>query len=192
MSNHQASKPNSKKPNNIKFQSEQPLLSILVTHASQKGHTLTDLAKALGVTYTRLAQWRRGDAHISTASKFVYGNAAKYLGIPAVFVAILAGVFNLEDFVWPSTDALSLRLTRELARMRQDPYIGAFMPASIETAPQDIKLFVAFLFNELAPESIPGHRAHYLISALQASAMTHSPTASPGKSRELGSGTHLF
>jgi hypothetical protein len=38
---------------------EQVLLWILVAQATQRGDTLAKLAKALGVTYERLAQWRR-------------------------------------------------------------------------------------------------------------------------------------
>ena len=61
---------------------EQPLLRVLVSEATRRGDTLAALAKELGVTYERLAQWRRNDALIAKAHRSVHEKAATYLGLP--------------------------------------------------------------------------------------------------------------
>ena len=71
---------------------EQPLLRALVAEAARRGDTLAGLAKALGVSYERLAQWRRNVSAIRNAHGFVHENAARYLGVPTVLVLVLAGV----------------------------------------------------------------------------------------------------
>lgn len=134
---------------------EQPLLRALVTEATRRGDSLAGLAKKLGVTYERLAQWRRGDAAISKANRSVQEKAAQYLGLPTILILVMGGLGELKDFVWPHQDSLKDRVGRELERLRQDPYLGAFVPNELLGAEPAIKLFVMFLFHEL--ESETGH-----------------------------------
>ena len=134
---------------------EQPLLRLLVAEATRRGDTLAELAKVLGVTYERLAQWRRGAAQISKATRSAHQKAASYLGLPTVLILVLSGMTELSDFVWPQRESLRTRLGREIERMRQDPYLGAFVPKELATAEPAIKLFVTFMFHEL--ESGPRH-----------------------------------
>lgn len=145
----------------------QPLLRALAGEAKKRGDSLAMLAKALGVTYVRLAQWRRNDADIGAANRSVHKNAASYLGIPPAFVPFLAGTLGLEDFVWPAKESLDTRISRELKKMRRDSYVGAFMPEALESAPREVKLFVTFLYRELTIETMPGQRTNHLISELQ-------------------------
>lgn len=128
---------------------EQPLLQALVAEATRRGDTLAELAKMLGVTYERLAQWRRGDAVISKATKSVHEKAAKYLGVPTILILVMSGFGGLSDFVWPDKDPLRDRVGREIERLRQNPYIGPFVPAELANAEPAVKLFVTFLFHEL-------------------------------------------
>lgn len=128
---------------------EQPLLKILVAEASKRGETLASLAKALGVTYERLAQWRRNDAVIGNAHRSVHQKAAQYLGLPTVLVLAFAGWVGLHEFVWPGEESLKVRVDRELERLRQDPYVGPFVPRELASAAPAVKLFVTFLFHEL-------------------------------------------
>ena len=137
-------------------QVEQPLLCALVSEATRRGHTLSALAKELGVTYARLAQWRRNDAQIATAHRSVLENAATYLGLPTVLVLLMAGFARLEDFIWPSKDPLKDRVGRELERMRQDPCIGPFVPQELASASPPVKLFAAFMFHELHEDRASG------------------------------------
>lgn len=128
---------------------EQPLLRALVLEATRRGDTLATLAKELGVTYVRLAQWRRNDALIAKAHRSVHEKAAAYLGLPTVLVLLMAGFAGINDFVWPGKDSLKNRVERELERMRQDAYIGPFVPRELATASPAVKLFATFMFHEL-------------------------------------------
>lgn len=134
---------------------EQPLLQALVAEATRRGDSLASLAKILGVTYERLAQWRRGDAAISKANRSVHEKAAQYLGLPTILILVMGGLGELRDFVWPHQDSLKDRVGREVERLRQDPYLGAFVPTELLSAEPAVKLFVTFLFHEL--EAGPGH-----------------------------------
>lgn len=149
---------------------EQPLLRALVSEATRRGDTLAALARVLGVTYERLAQWRRGDAVINKATRPVHEKAAKYLGLPTMLVLVMAGFGGLEDFVWPGKDPLKDRLGRELERLRQDPYIGSFAPAELSKASPAIKLFVVFLYHELEGHTGPGRSSYRWLNALQQAA----------------------
>lgn len=125
----------------------------------------------LGVTYERLAQWRRGDAVISKATRSVHEKAAKYMGLPTILVLVMAGFGVLDDFVWPDKDSLKDRISRELEQLRQDPYIGSFAPAELSKASPAIKLFVIFLFHELGGHTGPSRSSFRWLNALhQASA----------------------
>ena len=150
----------------------QALLRALVTQATRRGETLGGLAKALGVSYERLAQWRRGEADIRNAQASVHVKAGQYLGLPTVLVLVMAGVISLDQFVWPAKDTLPQRLAQELERLRQHPFLGPFVPPELTSADPAVKLFVAFLFHELSggPEgAMPNFR--WLNALHQASAV---------------------
>ena len=149
---------------------EQPLLRILVSEATRRGDTLAALAKNLGVTYERLAQWRRNEAAISNAHRGVHENAASYLGVPTVLILMMAGGIGLRDFVWPDDGPFNERVSRELERLRQDPYIGAFVPPELTVATPAIKLFVTFLFHELEGNAGSGRPTYRWLNALHQAA----------------------
>lgn len=138
----------------------QPLLRALVAEAIRRGDTLAALARALGVSYERLATWRRGDADIRSARPSVHQNAARYLGVPIVLILVMAGTISLEQFIWPQKGAMGERMARELERLRQHPFIGPFVPAELASAAPSVKLFVAFLFHELSGDA-PGREPSY-------------------------------
>lgn len=127
----------------------QPLLRALEAERLRRGETLAQLAKQLGVTYERLAQWRRDAAQISKAHRSVHENAAKYLGCPTVLVLVMSGFIGLNEFLWPGAESLEARIERELHRLERHPYVGAFVPRELATAAPAIKQFVMFLFREL-------------------------------------------
>ena len=128
---------------------EQHLLQLLVSEAQRRGDTLTNLAKALGVTYRRLAQWRRADARVESAGRPVFERAAQYLGWPTLFVLLHADVVRLTDIAWPGRVSLADHLAREIERMRQHPRIGPLVPSVLEKATPAIRFFALFLFTEL-------------------------------------------
>jgi hypothetical protein len=150
---------------------EQPLLKVLVAEATKRGESLASLAKSLGVTYVRLAQWRRNEANIANAHRGVHEKAAQYLGVPTVLVLMLAGTVGLQEFVWPGEDSLKVRVGRELERLRQDPYLGPFVPRELAAASPAVKLFVTFLFHELDGGRAQGQPGYRWLTALHQAAI---------------------
>ncbi len=150
---------------------EQPLLRVLVAEAGRRGDTLASLAKALGVSYERLAQWRRNASAIRNAHASVHENAAQYLGLPTVLILVLAGVVGLEQFVWPKRAPLGERVDRELERLRQHPFIGPFVPPQLASATPPVRLFVAFLFRELGGDTTAREPTYRWLTALHQAAV---------------------
>jgi transcriptional regulator with XRE-family HTH domain len=128
---------------------EQPLVRALLAQATRQGHTLGELAQKLGVTYERLSQWRRNVVGISRANESVCQNAARYLGIPTVLAMVMAQKINIQQFVWPGGTSLTERVAHQLERLRQDPFLGGFVPAELTDAAPSVQLFVVFLYRQL-------------------------------------------
>jgi hypothetical protein len=150
---------------------EQPLLRVLVFEATRRGETLAALAKHLGVTYERIAQWRRKESHISNAHRHVHESAARYLGWPTVLVLAMAGTVGINDFVWPGLGSLEVRVAQDLARLRQDPFLGGFVPAELAAASPAVKLFVAFMFRQLTTPAGNEKQSYQWIRALHLAAI---------------------
>lgn len=143
-----------------------PLLRVLVAKAARQGLPLKDLASQLGVTYERLAQWRRGKSTMKTAHRSVHECAARYLEVPVVLVLVLGGVVKLHDFIWPEDESLERRLRQELEAMRHDPFVAAFVPESLQSAAPEVQLFAAFLYRQLQGSSEMSRRGPAWMSAL--------------------------
>lgn len=158
--------------------SDQPLMRALLDEATRRGDTLARLAAALGVTYDRLAQWRRGDGSIGNARRRVHERAAAYLGIPTVLVLALAGQIGLPELVWPHRSSLRSRVSTELQRLKRHVYLGAFVPSELDASHDSVRLFVAFLFHELEAGDDSDRNGYRWFSALQ-SAMAASGSRQP-------------
>ncbi|PIZ22460.1 MAG: hypothetical protein COY49_08450 [Comamonadaceae bacterium CG_4_10_14_0_8_um_filter_57_29] len=150
------------------------LLRLLVAQATQRGDTLAKLAQALGVTYERLAQWRRQEGDIGRAQRSVHENAARYLGLPVVLVLALAGTVSLTDFVWPARESLSARVGLELERLRLDPYFAAFVPPALAHADPAVQLLVAFMYRELKLPQDGQATSYHWMTALHQAAFGHA------------------
>lgn len=159
MNEQESGKHRNQRPNLEKAE-QQPLLRALVAEAGRRGDNLTRLAAKLGVTYERLAQWRRGEGDVGNAHTSVHERAADYLGLPTVLVLVLAKKIGLRDFVWPSREALKGRLEIELNRLGQNSFLGGFVPLELASAPEVVQLFVVFLFHEIEARG-HGEDLHY-------------------------------
>lgn len=167
--------------------SEQSLLALLEREASKRGDTLTQLAKALGVTYRRVAQWRRNEAQIKNAGRSVLEHAAGYLGLPTLVVLIHAESVKLTDFDWPDNPPKESQVASEIARMRQDPLVGPFVPESLAKAHPSVRRFVVFLFGENERGFGAGKSNARWLNELQTDMManlTQSGKAASGVGRE--------
>jgi len=149
----------------------QPLLRLLVAEATRRGHTLAELAKRLGVTYGRLTQWRRNESAMANAHASVLELSAQYLGVPTVVVLVIAQKIGLQQFVWPTKASLTDRISREIDRLRRDPFLGAFVPAELTTASPALQLFVVFLFHELEGDESQGKSMYNWLTLMHQAAV---------------------
>lgn len=154
---------------------EQPLLALLVQEAAKRGDTLTQMAAALGVTYRRVAQWRRNEAYIKNAGRGVFQSAAKYLGLPVIWVLLHAEEVSLSDFDWPHSASLEDVVKREMERVRRDPVLGPLVPGSLMAANRSVRLFVVFLFHELERVTHTGKSYAQWLEELRSAASTDGP-----------------
>lgn len=143
------------------------LLRLLVNEAIRRGDTLQALADNLGVTYSRLTQWRRNQAHIKNAHRSVLNQAALYLKIPVVVAFVLAGVVTFLDFHWPSEEPIDHQLARVLEDMQQDPLVAGLVPEELASASPTLHVFVAFLYSELRHLQIAPPTTHVWLSFLE-------------------------
>jgi len=128
---------------------EQPLLRLLVEEAQRRGDTLVNLAHHLGVSYARLAQWRRGEAMIAGARPAVMRQAAAYLGAPTVAILALADQIHPEDFLAPGAGSLEARARKELEALRRDPMLAGFVPDTVLSADLKVQLLIVLLYREV-------------------------------------------
>lgn len=130
-----------------------PLVRLLIQGAEAKGHTLTELAHELGVTYERFTQWRRGEADIGNAKRSVHQAAAMYLDVPPILILALCRKFELSDFVLPSGRTIEDRLHEEVRRVMQHKFLGGFIPRELADADDSIQLLVVFLVQQIEARS---------------------------------------
>ena len=140
----------------VRTSDQQPLLTLLVAEANRRSDPLASMAKALGVTYRRLAQWRRNESLIRNSRRSVFENAAQYLRIPALIVLIHADVVRLSDFLWPGKETLQDYVSEEIKRMQHDKLIGPYVPVDLDTAAPDVRMLMAYLFHEMKRNSGAG------------------------------------
>ncbi len=146
---------------------EQPLIKALMAHAHRRGESLAQLAKQLGVTYERFSQWRRNPSKVATANETVFVNAAKYLGVPTILAMVMANRIELCQFVWPAAATLDERLVQQLNELRQDPFLGGFVPRELADAPLPVQLFVVFLYHQLGRPGTLDDSGQRWLSTLQ-------------------------
>lgn len=146
---------------------ESPLLRILVAEATRRNWTLARLAKALGVSYERLAQYRRADADIANATRATLESAASLLGVPLAGIYVLAGKLAPSDFLWPSQSSLRERINKDLEQLASDPLFAAFVGEELARADVKVQYLVALLYREVAPSYTRATRLPEWLRALQ-------------------------
>lgn len=130
-----------------------PLLRVLIAEATRRGDTLATMARHLGVSYERVAQWRRRESDIANANRGVFEAAGVYLGVPTAYVLCMVGLITALDFTHPSLLSARERVHRQLETLRSDPAFAGFFPEALCTADPSIQQFVLLLYRELGGDS---------------------------------------
>jgi transcriptional regulator with XRE-family HTH domain len=136
-----------------------PLLRVLIAEATRRGDTLATMARHLGVSYERVAQWRRKEADIANANRSVFEAAGVYLGVPTAYVLCMVGLITALDFTHPNRLSMRETLQRQLESLRLDPAFAGFFPDALNTADPTIQRFVVLLYRELGGGSIKPSRS---------------------------------
>lgn len=154
---------------------EHPLMRVLVAQATRRGETLAALSKRLGVSYRRIAQWRRGEANIARARRPVLEAAARYLEVPTAVVLCMSGVIRLEDLMSPVIDTSQARFACDLERMKLSPNLAGLVPESLAAADRSVQAFVVLLWRELSKESdLDAGRIFRWVRAVELAAAGHA------------------
>lgn len=148
-----------------------PLLRVLIAEAMRRGDTLAAMAKCLGVSYRRVAQWRRREADVANASRVVVEAAAAYLGIPTVYVLCMCGVIGLRDFVPPGDITRRERMQQELEPLRQDGRFAGLIPDALIRADLAVQRLVLLLYRELCADESQSGRAFEWVRAIHLAAL---------------------
>ena len=128
---------------------DDPLMQLLLRKAATEGLTLKRLAAHLGISYERLTQLRAHPRPFAHTRREVLEKVGAFLQMPMVLVLCFAGLFRLEDFVWPDTGSRTGRVAEALAALRDDPVLGPLAPRELDDAEGAVKLFVLFLYEQL-------------------------------------------
>ena len=150
---------------------DHPLLRVLIAEATRRGDTLAAMAGALGVTYERVAQWRRKEAKVSKASRGVLEAAAAYLDIPTAFVLCMVGTLGIQDLLPPGRGTFNAHVKLELSRLRMDPYLAGFVPNALFDADPAVQNFVVLLYREVAPTNGGNQPSYRWMRALHLAAL---------------------
>ena len=150
---------------------DHPLLRVLIAEATRRGDTLAAMACELGVTYERVAQWRRREANVSKASRRVLEAAAAYLNIPTAFVLCMVGILGVQDLLPASQRTLNTHVKLELSRLRVDPYFAGFVPNALFDADPAVQNLVVLLYREVAPANGENQASYRWMRALQLAAL---------------------
>lgn len=155
-----------------------PLLRVLIAEATRRGDTLATMARHLGVTYERVAQWRRREADVSNASRPVLEAAGAYIGIPTIYVLCLAGIIGIRDFAHAPQSSIQTRVRRDLERLRTDAYFAGFVPDALLAADPTVQQFVLLLYRELGGPLSRGERSFEWMRAINLAALGNAQAQS--------------
>lgn len=123
------------------------LLVWLTRIAVSRGHKMTEVASALGVTYGYLIQLKKGIRETPRISSEVIEAAAEYLVCPPILVKLAAGQIALKDFYSPR-DRMADDIDAAIAHIAADPDYSFLLPPRVDSLSQDVKASLVMLYQD--------------------------------------------
>jgi transcriptional regulator with XRE-family HTH domain len=146
------------------------LVSWLSHEANVRGHSLSEMAQALNVTYGYVSQLRSGARQAGRISDAFVASCARYLSCPVALVNLASGRLKPTDFLMPE-DSAEQALEVALRRVQADPVFGALMPMDAFTASEEIQRFIVLCYQEASGQEIyPYRRLPDMLQQLQRAA----------------------
>lgn len=150
-----------------------PLVGWLFDEAKSRRQNYAEMSAELGVTYGYISQLRNGIRSSAHITQHMADACAKYLGVPAVVVKLIAGSLKLSDFVF-SDETEEQLLDRAIRRVQGDPQIRYSLPSDLSQLPLAAKKSIVLMYSESAGQEIFGHRElPSMVRLLQSAAMFH-------------------
>lgn len=112
-----------------------------------RGHKMTEVASALGVTHGYLVQLKRGIRETPRISSEVVEAAAEYLVCPPILVKLAAGQISLRDFYSPR-DRMADDIDAAIAHIAADPDYSFLLPPRVDSLSQDVKASLVMLYQD--------------------------------------------
>jgi transcriptional regulator with XRE-family HTH domain len=123
------------------------LMGALMSHATDRGETLQELAEHLDVTYGYLGQLRSGARKVRTISGEFARDSAKYLGVSLTRVLLMCGQLTPVDF-YESHDVFTESLAAAMAHIGRDARWGHLLTQELRAANQATQYVVVRLYQE--------------------------------------------
>lgn len=133
------------------------LLGWLTDEARKRGHGGAEMAAALGVTYGHIHQLKTGHRQVAHISDAFARMCAKYLGVPAVVVKLLAGRIAMTDFLSPETTEEEA-IERGFRRMLDDPTARELLPMDPHSLPPEARRPLVLLYADMSGMDLFGAR----------------------------------
>ena len=133
------------------------LVRALWSCMDRRGHSIHDLADALGVTYGYLLSIARGERPMHSVSRDILTKAAEYLQIPLAQVYVWAGVLAAEDFY--NSRSLAFELDALYEDLKNNTGLNFFVPTKEEwdNLPARPKLTIAIMYESLRGKFFLSH-----------------------------------
>ena len=135
------------------------LLAMLLAAATHRQMQLQDLASALGVTYSYLAQLRSGYRKIINVSEDFLTHSAQFLEVPRMAVLLACGRVQVSDFY--AAQNIQDKIEHALRFIQSDGVIGASMPSTVFMLDKDIQLFIVDLYQKVTHRNLLGQPITY-------------------------------
>ncbi len=132
-----------------------PLISWLYEKCQQNGTEKQEMARELGVTYGYINQLKNGIRKTEDLSHEFCVACARYLGVPAISVKIIAGVLRMSDFLHPAISEEDA-VERAIRHIQDDPVIRQEMSVDLSALSFDAKKAIALLYVQSSSQDVFG------------------------------------
>ncbi len=157
-----------------------PLVGWLLDEARQRRLPFNDLARELGVTYAYINQLRTGLRSTACIGQDFAEACARFLGVPAILVKVLAGRIVMSDFAWPYEGEAGM-VERAYRRLLADPVARQHLPAHDETLSLAARRALVLMYAETTGQDVLGVRSmSWVMQYLQRLALVHEDRREPG------------
>lgn len=132
-----------------------PLLGWLGDEANRKGHSPTEMSRALGVTYGYLLQLCKGIRNVESSSQDFLDACGRYLGVPTIVCKLLSGNIRMSDFLHRAGSEQEA-VDRCIRQMMDDPEQSKLLPSDPMSLEIVAKRSLVLMYKRIEQEDFLG------------------------------------